>query len=124
MTALNGKRILVVEDDYFIASDLKRSLAEHGAEVVGPVGNLDAGLALARGSGLDGAVLDVNLDGGLSYGIADALHAAAVPHLFLTGYDEWSLPEAHRKTPRMGKPFATEAVVAAVRGLFAEGTSR
>ena len=36
--ALAGKRVLVVKDEYFIASDLKRTLKKEGAVVVGPVG--------------------------------------------------------------------------------------
>ncbi|WP_281066242.1 hypothetical protein [Rhizobium sp. N4311] len=36
---LAGLAILVVEDDYFIADELARSLARAGAQVVGPVGS-------------------------------------------------------------------------------------
>ena len=57
--ALAGKRILLVEDEYFIASDLKRALQKAGAHVLGPVGVLDAGLALAE-QPVDAAVLDPN----------------------------------------------------------------
>lgn len=42
--SVGGKRILVVEDEYLIAADLKRSLADRSAEVVGPVGDLARGL--------------------------------------------------------------------------------
>ena len=33
---LNGKRILVAEDDYFLATDICRDLRELGATVLGP----------------------------------------------------------------------------------------
>jgi hypothetical protein len=45
---LAGKHILVVEDEYFIASDLKRMLGAQDAIIVGPVGDLETGLSLAE----------------------------------------------------------------------------
>ena len=105
---LAGKRILVVEDEYFIASDLKGALQKEGAVVIGPVGYLDQGLALLEGGAIDAAVLDVNLEGAHSYAIADRLRDLSVPYLFLTGYD--ALPETYRSAPRIAKPFNMRAV--------------
>lgn len=34
-TQLEGKRILIVEDEYFVADDLRRVFAAGGAEVTG-----------------------------------------------------------------------------------------
>lgn len=118
---LDGKRILVVEDEYFIASDIKRQLKREGAEIVGPVGNLAAGLLLAE-EALDAAVLDVNLEEALSYPIADRLGTRDVPYVFLTGYDGWSLPAAYREAPRLAKPFSSGSVVRMVEQLVATGS--
>lgn len=112
--ALAGKRILVVEDEYFIASDLKRALAAAGATPVGPAGDLARGQALLDEGAVDAALLDVNLEGTTSYAIADRLAAAAVPFLFLSGYDGWALPDAYREVPRMPKPFSVPQVLAAL----------
>lgn len=112
--ALDGKRILVVEDEYLIAADLKRSLRDRGAEVVGPVGDLAKGLALARYGGLDAAVLDINLEGDASFPIADVLAKDGVPFVFLTGYDAWSLPDAYAGTTTLAKPYINAAVMSAV----------
>ena len=73
--ALAGKRILVVEDEYFIASDLKRALAAVGATPVGPAGDPARGQALLDQGPVDGALLDVNLEGATSYPVADRLAA-------------------------------------------------
>ena len=35
--SLTGRRVLVVEDEYFLADDLSRALAQLGADVLGPV---------------------------------------------------------------------------------------
>ena len=114
--ALAGKRILVVEDEYFIASDIKRSLNKEGAVVVGPVGNLAGGLSLAE-EPIDAAVLDVNLDQAMSYPIADRLRTRSIPYMFLTGYDGWSMPAEYRDAARLAKPFPPQTVVAMVEKL-------
>jgi DNA-binding response OmpR family regulator len=108
---LAGKRILIVEDEYFIASDLKRLLEEADVDVVGPVGNLTAGLTLAENERLDAALLDVNREGAFSYQIADRLTRDKVPLIFVTGYDNWALPEQYRDLPSVAKPFRGAAIV-------------
>lgn len=111
---LSGKRILVIEDEYFIASDLARALRKEDAVVVGPAGALGKGMTLLDGEPLDAAVLDVNLESDHSYPIADKLAERSVPYMFLTGYDGWALPEAYRNAPRVAKPFAVHTVLACV----------
>lgn len=107
---LHGKRILIVEDEYFIASDIKRTLTEAGAIAVGPAGTLRTALALAE-QDLDIALLDLNLDGEYSYPIAQRLRDRAVPFAFLTGYDPWALPAAYADVPRLGKPFSAGQLI-------------
>lgn len=114
--ALARKRILVVEDEYFIAAELKRTLEKEGAVVVGPVGNLAAGLELAD-QPIDAALLDVNLGEAMSYPIADRLHDSGIPYMFLTGYDDWSLPADYRNVARLAKPFPMHSVVATIEKL-------
>ena len=110
---LAGKRVLVVEDEYYIAADLRQMLDEEGAVVVGPAGCLQDGVALAVPP-LDAALLDVNLHGESSFALADRLEADAVPYMFLTGYDAWAIPERFGAVPRLTKPFVMASVVDAV----------
>jgi CheY-like chemotaxis protein len=116
---LAGRRILVVEDEYFIASDLKRALAGEGAEVIGPVSSVAAGLEQVERGAAEAALLDVNLEGDSSLAIADRLSALGIPFIFITGYDGWALPDAYRDVVRVPKPFAVSAVLAAVDRLLA-----
>jgi DNA-binding NtrC family response regulator len=117
---LTGKRILVVEDEYFIASDLKRALAGAGAEVVGPVGALAPAEDLVERDGIVAAVLDVNLEGEHSYSLVDTLLADDVPVLLVTGYDDWALPEKYRGLPRLTKPFALDRVARQVAEMLSQ----
>lgn len=114
---LAGKRLLIVEDEYFIASDLKRALEAQGAVVLGPVAGVDAALNLIARGEVDVAMLDVNLGSAMCFPVAERLRALGVPFLFLTGYDDWVLPETFRDVPLLVKPFETRAVIAAVGAL-------
>lgn len=106
-----GKVILVVEDDFFIATDLCRSLATEGIEVLGPVGRIDDALGLiARSGRIDGALVDLNLHGVMAFPVADALSERRVPFMFVTGYDDAAIPERFRKVPHYHKPVALQSV--------------
>ena len=110
MTELAGKRILLVEDEYMLATDLAEFLEQHGAEVVGPVGTVAQALALAGGA-LDAAVLDVNLRGERIYPVADALIARGVPIVFATGYDELLVHRPYIGLPLCQKPIDKPALL-------------
>ena len=123
-TVLQNKTILVVEDEFFIAKEIQQALLHAGARIVGPVGDLSAGLALAETAALDLAVLDVNLNGTMDFAIADRLAARGIPYLFLTGYDGWALPERYRASPCVTKPFRVEQLVATVGQLCSPGAGQ
>lgn len=103
---LAGRRVLVLEDEYFIADDLVRLLDQAGATVVGPFASVEAALTAVNEAGaLDLGVLDVNVHGGRSYPVAEALRARGVPILFVTGYDSPTIDAAWADTPSCRKPF-------------------
>ena len=92
-STLAQRRVLLVEDEYFIAVELHRALEARGAVVVGPAATVRDALALiAKAGPLDGAVLDINLRGEMAYPVADALLMRGVPFVFTTGYDEAMIP--------------------------------
>ena len=102
---LQNRRILVVEDDYFLATDLEEELTEAGATVVGPAPTVEAALALIeRTALLAGATLDVNLGGELVYPVVDRLMTEGVPFLLTTGYSERDIPARYAAAPRAEKP--------------------
>ena len=70
---LDGLRVLVVEDNFMLAELTRDLLEDAGCQVVGPVGRLEEGLAHARTEPIDGAILDINLHGELSFAIAEVL---------------------------------------------------
>jgi len=117
---LTGRRVLVVEDEYFVADDIVRALHQLGAEVVGPFGSRDEALAsFSVEDAIDVAVLDINLHGEPIYPLADALRQHGVPFVFATGYAKSSLPAAYRDIPRWEKPFDPKSLAQALSDLNA-----
>src|ERR1700712_4276371 len=111
--ALKNRRILVIEDDFFVAQALSALLVEAGASVVGPIGYADEALAFvdATPDAIDAAILDVNLHGQTSYAIADELAKRHIHFVFATGYGADALDPAYRRYPRCEKPFDASAVI-------------
>lgn len=87
---LQGKRVLLLEDDFLIASMAAGMLSDLGAVVVGPASRIDEAIALATKETLDVAVLDINIRGERSHPVAEALRQRSIPYVFATGYDEKS----------------------------------
>ena len=102
---LNHCRILVVEDEYLLADELRRKLEGVGAVVLGPVGTVNDAMAMINSEiHIDGAVVDVNLRGEMAYPAADLLLQRAIPFLFTTGYDASALSPRFEGVPRCEKP--------------------
>ncbi len=83
---LNGLRVLVVEDDPAIATDISDLIERAEGEVIGPVGSLrEARQAVKTDQGIDAAVLDVNLSDGDITPVLEALRARKVGVVVYTG---------------------------------------
>lgn len=108
---LPGKRVLIVEDNPALAYDINDSLAEYGAEVVGPALDLSTGLDLARHNKLDGAVLDIDLGGDYVWPLARELQGFKVPFVFVSAQCGDSLPEDFRNVICLDKPQPTQNIL-------------
>ena len=116
--ALVHRRVLVVEDEYFIADDMVRVLQKLGADVVGPVQTAEKAMALLQDSPVDVAVLDINLRGRMVFPVAEALRNRGVPFVFATGYTEAAIPSDYSDVPLWEKPFQPEELAKALPDLM------
>lgn len=115
--AMEGRRILVVEDETLLAMDIEATLDALGCVVVGPTGKLETAMELANAETLDAAVLDVTIRGGKIFPVAERLLARGVPFVLASGYGDWALPEHLRGQPRLIKPFLAVELEAQMRSL-------
>lgn len=115
---LSGKTVLVVEDDYYVASDTASALRSAGAIVLGPCGTEEDALEILQDKTPMAVVLDLNLGGGgPKFEIARRLIGRGIPFLFLTGYDPDVIPDELANVQRLQKPIALRDVVEAVSRL-------
>ena len=87
MSKLAGASILLLEDEYMIALDAEQSLRDFGAARVEIASTLREAETLAAAGHFDVALLDVNINGQMSFGLAESLRQRGVPVVFATGYE-------------------------------------
>lgn len=115
--SLQGARVLVVEDEYYIADDLRRTLHTAGARVVGPCSTLaKANDAIDTGE-FDCAVIDLNLHGESAVPIADRLLREGRSFAIATGYGSDVIPSTLKGVPRIEKPFDPPALLEVIKQL-------
>ncbi len=79
--SLSGLRILVVEDEYLIASLIQQVIEAAGCIVIGPIPRLAEAIEAASAEPCDAAVLDVNLGGERVFAVADKLQRRHIPYV-------------------------------------------
>ena len=103
-------RILIVEDEALVASDIEESLESVGYRIVGAVPNAEEGIKKAREQQPDLVLMDIKLEGEMD-GIAAAsvIHQTLnIPVIFLTAYADGDTIERAKITEPYGyilKPF-------------------
>src|SRR5438552_1528455 len=93
---LQGRRILVVEDEALVSMILEDFLANFGCEIVGPATRLKKAIELASVVIVDGALLDLNVGGEMVYPVARILSDRGIPFAFVTGYTATWVSETYR----------------------------
>jgi CheY-like chemotaxis protein len=112
-------RLLVVEDSFLVLLTIEGMCQDLGWEVVGPATRLDKAMALARTETFDAALLDVNLDGDMSWPVADVLNKRGIPFAFTTGYDQSNmLPDIHAGSEIIAKPYHIEDLANRLREMM------
>jgi PAS domain S-box-containing protein len=112
---IEGKRILVVDDEPLIAMDIVASLEDAGCEVVGPATTLQKALSLVESEDIDAALLDANLAGDPVDTLAGVLAGRKIPFAFVSGYGREGLPEAYQQMALIKKPFQRQRLIDVVQ---------
>jgi CheY-like chemotaxis protein len=121
--ALQGVRVLVVEDEYLVAILIEEILESAGCIVMGPIPRLLEALEAVDHDDYDAAVLDVNLAGERINPVADALSQRNVPFMFVTGYGANALPREYAARPHIGKPFRMAELLGALSKMLKPPTT-
>jgi len=117
---LHGKRILIVEDEYLIARQVRRAIEASGGTVAGVVGTVADALRIVDADpAIDAAVLDVNLGGERITPVAQRLADTGVPFLFSSGYEQAEFVSAFGHAPHLRKPTTAPQLIAGLIAVLA-----
>ncbi|MCX7282992.1 MAG: response regulator [Novosphingobium sp.] len=113
---IEGKRILVIEDEFIVAAMLCDTLEDAGAIPLGPVGRVSEAMETIGAGGIDAAVLDWNLAGEPGIPLAAERTERGVPFVIATGYGSVDAPFDDR--PILGKPYISSQLLDKLGALF------
>jgi CheY-like chemotaxis protein len=103
-------RVLILEDDPFIALDLQGIVENEGHQVVG----VHSSLAEARkrlSEAFEFALLDVDVVDGKSFELASALDDRKIPFAFVSASNRNELPARFRDARFVAKPYNEASIV-------------
>lgn len=110
---LDRQLVLVVEDEPIIGLALEDMLGEAGARVV-IAERVEDAMAIAEREPIEAAILDVNVHGIRSYGLAKRLAEDGIPYIFATGYGDLSHPPEFADVPTVTKPYNIHQIESAL----------
>ena len=115
MNALQGLRILVVENDEMSASLLDMQLVQLGAVVVGMAGTVADAVQLVKDHAPQAVLLDYRLaNNETSEPVASLLAARGIPFVVATGMAQHQLPEPFGAGVMLVKPYLGKELEAAL----------
>lgn len=116
--SIEGRRILVIEDEPLIGMVLTDYLEDARCKVAGPAQSADEAQAMAATEEVDAALVDGNLAGRRADLIVQALKSRGIPFAFVTGYGREALPAGFDEAPIVEKPFTQEQVISTLERLL------
>ncbi|TXL82129.1 response regulator [Vineibacter terrae] len=115
MPNLEECRVLIVEDEILMAILHEDVLRDVGCRHLAVAASVDEAVDKVRAWQPHAAILDLNLQGEKSFPVADALDAAGVPFVIVSGHNRSILPAHHAGRPFLDKPYPPQLLLAALR---------
>jgi CheY-like chemotaxis protein len=116
---LEGKTVLLVEDESLVSMLAEEILQDAGCEVILAM-RLDRALEVATTAEIDCALLDVNLgNGATSFPVAQVLSERGVPFIFVSGYGTHGIDHTFAEAPVVQKPYRPDLLLSALEDCMA-----
>ncbi|MDY7097874.1 MAG: response regulator [Pseudomonadota bacterium] len=118
-----AQRILVAEDEMVVAFDLCDTVEEAGFEVEGPHSGISSAMLAFQKKKPDLAILDISLDDGIVFPLAQKLADEDVPLIFHSGrHTREEVKQRFPKAQTLLKPCPPAEMIHAVQNVL-EGTA-
>lgn len=117
---LNGKCVLIAEDEPLVGLDLEDAVLDAGGAPLGPFASVSDALAAIETFKVDAAILDVRLLDGDSFPLADALLREDVPMVFHSGHVSRDVIGAYPRAGLVRKPCPPDRLLAMLAERLAE----
>jgi PAS domain S-box-containing protein len=111
--------VMIVEDEMLVALELQESIKALGYDVVGPYGRLAEAIEGIETQAVDFAILDLNLNGEMSYDLAEELEKRGIPIVFTTGYESDAITSRFHNCRVLNKPVVKDVLEGLLKEHFA-----
>jgi CheY-like chemotaxis protein len=112
---LEGKAVLVLEDNLILALETEDILRRLGARAVSLASTIDAAALIIENERIDFALLDVHVGNQTSLEFALSVRDAKIPYVFATGYGEdIRLGSEHAAACVVSKPYSQREMIAPI----------
>ena len=109
---LEGRRILIVEDELLVAMEVEDLLQDHGCDILQTASTVSDALKRIKEGRPELVILDRNLDGERTSPVAEELNRLGTPFIVMTGYVSGVADEpSMRDAPCLRKPWAAADLV-------------
>lgn len=110
--------VLVVEDEWMVASTLELLLTSSGYRVLGPAPTVIEAMDLLERERPDLALLDYRLATTTTEPLLEPLEARHIPVCVLTGAGAGGLPKRYSGCVVLEKPYSVHMLITALEGLI------
>lgn len=115
--AIEGKHILLVEDDELVAFTVEDILLHAKAASVTMAASVREALRILESRRFDLAIVDINLNGQPSWPVATELRRLGIPYLSVTGYGD--MLDHELVMALLPKPYSMQQLLKATAALVA-----
>jgi len=121
---LQGTRILIIEDEFLIAMELERLLADAGAETICPCRTVEDALLATENNSFSAAILDFCIGQQIVTPVAHRLASRGVPFIFYTAQTVEDTIRSEWPTCQIiSKPAHSQDILNAIASLAIRDTS-
>jgi|SoiMethySBSTD1v2_1073268.scaffolds.fasta_scaffold1127754_1 CheY-like chemotaxis protein len=116
MKRIGDLSVMLLEDEFLIALDAEDILDSLGVKDVQVVNTIAKATVMAQSANIDVAILDLNINGAMSFGVAEILLARRIPIVFASGYELRGRIDAEMEDTvvHLRKPYTGETLKAAL----------